>query len=140
MLSRLMAILMCCQVLVCPVLCIDCCASNDDQGRVQTADRCDCCSSACSRSNRDNQPNVPCQPSPCDPTSESCNCFCGGAVAPHADELLIFDAICLAYVDCFLSEPNLVSQSKSQLFQFNCECDAKLSGRGLLRAHCVLLI
>lgn len=140
MLSRLLALMMCCQVLVCPALCIDCCASIDVCSQVQSADSCDCCSSTCSESGKDKQSNAPCQPGPCDPTSESCNCFCGGAVAPQADELFIVDASCWAFDDWFLSVPNLGSQLKLQLFKFNRECEAKLYGRGLLRAHCVLLI
>lgn len=140
MLTRLLALLMCCQVLVCPALCIDCCTSIDDYRQGQSVDCCDCCSSVCFGSNKDSQSNVPCQPGPCDPTSERCNCFCGGKVAPQADEILTVDAPFCPLVGWFQPESILVSKSKSQLCRVNCECDATLFGRGLLRAHCLLLI
>lgn len=140
MLKRLLALLMCCQVLVCPALCSGCCASIDECRQGPSRDFCDCCSSVGSGSNKDSQSNVPCQPGPCDPTSENCNCFCGGKVAPQADEHLILDVPFCAFVDWFQPESILGSQSKSQLCRFNCESDATLFGRRLLRAHCLLLI
>ncbi|MDX1926547.1 MAG: hypothetical protein SFV81_08515 [Pirellulaceae bacterium] len=134
MISRLLAILMCCQVLFCPALCVDCCASHSVCKHEQS-EICDCCSgSESSIPGEQNQPGAP-----CDPCSDSCNCFCGGAFTPQADEISAVDVIGQVVVP-FDVPWQLAPHVSIDCHENRREKFKKLFGRGLLRAYCVLLI
>ena len=133
--ARLIALLMCCQVLVCPALCIDVGQSHQvdcsDAGSAETSVFCDCCSRTNSSDDSD---------APCDPCSDGCGCFCGGALPPDADALEV----------SFTSFLKLTIPFESRFWNLSCDFvlppfdvqpdDAKIFGRALLRAHCILLI
>ena len=82
---NLLAILMCLQVLVCPALCIDVCQlheqANGPSSHLEGSLQCHCCGSDASPENESN--------APCDPSSECCNCFCGGAVVSETDSVYL---------------------------------------------------
>ena len=135
MVSRLIALLMCCQVLVCPALCIDFGQSHQvDCSAIASAESsvfCDCCS----RTNGSDDSDAP-----CDPCSDGCGCFCGGALPPDADALEV----------SFTSFLKLTIPFESRFWSLSCDFllppfdgqpnDAKIFGRALLRAHSILLI
>lgn len=134
--------LMCCQVLVCPALCISKCAyPKVAQCRQDTGSVCHCCDKSESDGDDSNgveneRSTIP--PSPLD-SSDCPNCFCSGTslIGREAVVDLEFghvspgmastEALILSLVDLASS----LDRSPSPL---------SIYGRGLLRRYCVLLI
>ena len=133
---------MCCQVLVCPALCVSRCAhSTAPEYSQETSSGCHCCNlfestgddSNGVENNRSTIPTLPSDPSDCP------DCFCSGnsLIGKHA------------VVDL---ESSPVSQSLARIETFNFRfvglatsvdrspSPLPIYGRGLLRNYCVLLI
>lgn len=139
---RLIHLLMCVQVLVCPALCANCCDHRDlahfsVTDTDENAKTCDCCRS-CSRGeiNKEegNKSNPPCEPTTCS------DCFCSGALPPSGDYADLFDTMFL-----FSALPVDWKAIETDLNQVRPTSDraadgCELFGRGLLRAHSRLLI
>ncbi|MBN8604966.1 MAG: hypothetical protein J0M26_28475, partial [Planctomycetes bacterium] len=133
--SILIRLLMSIQVLLCPALCVGTCATHERFSQVESVATCGCCSDVCASTPLENGPAAP----PCDPCSDSCNCFCGGAVTSQVDEISAVDAVgqLVAPLDPQLRmAPQAIVSSHEKCH----EDGTKLFGRGLLRAYCVLLI
>lgn len=125
---------MCCQVLFCPALGVDCCASRLDC-KHEWSESCDCCLGAeSSIPGEQNQPGAP-----CDPFSDSCNCFCGGAVTTQADQISAVDVVGQLVIPLD-AQLLLAPQATVECHDNSRENLKKLFGRELLRAYCVLLI
>ena len=134
MTSRLLAMFMCCQVLFCPALCVNFCKSQE-VCNYDRSEQCDCCSgSDSSIPGEQKQPG-----SPCDPGSDSCNCFCGGAVALQAEELLVVDFFGQLVIPRDV-QLQIDPRTGLECYTDRHEDNRKLFGRELLRAYCVLLI
>lgn len=137
LISRVLSLLMCCQVMVCPALCIDFGASQWGCSFGESTGSCDCLSVACSCLPGDNEPSD----APCDPCSDCCSCFCGGAIAPQVEEFSIVSDSSWTSAVSFDSERTLFAQASSQSIGNECQShDSVLSGRELLLAYCILLI
>jgi hypothetical protein len=133
---RIIAILMCLQVLVCPVLCNDFCDFHEQFGsapsQLEVPPACHCCDSGTSEGGGSD--------APCDPSSECCNCFCGGALVSETDSICdLHDFVVLDFA---------VNESyTSSMGQADCAKPADhltdralVFGRAILRAYSILQI
>lgn len=131
----LIRLLMSIQVLLCPALCVGTCATHERFSQVESVATCGCCSDVCASTPLENGPAAP----PCDPGSDSCNCFCGGAVVLHGEELNVvtLDRHFVILDDCFFAISKRINRLPASVDGL---CQTKLHGRELLRAYCNLLI
>ncbi len=128
---------MCFQVLICPALCIDFCQEHTSgiagTLNIESTSSCHCCSIADIQEKSDSD-------APCDPCSESCNCFCGGALPPDTDFVELADTVVALEFASFESRFVVLGIDEDLSRAESRPDQASISGRALLRAYCILLI
>jgi hypothetical protein len=133
--SRLIALLMCCQVLVCPALCGSKhdSVAKDLESPYATIPSCPCCADHCSRPD-DRQESRPDPVTPCDPP----DCFCTGAlilVKDISSEVELRELL-ISTIDVM----ELESRGPREVAPVTYSTSPFLYGRALLRQYCVLLV
>ena len=141
MVSRLLNLLMCFQVLICPALCLAKCAHsvsavggfNSSKG---TAPTCKCCPHEISKSDQTQDPTRPKKPSD---SSDCPDCFCSGSLVIVKDSVaeIDFEHVGIVFVDFAITE---LAQSSIDAPVCSFDSSRPLYGRDLLRKYCVLLI
>ena len=141
--DKLLILLMCCQVLVCPALCFAKCANvAASKCSQQTVSACHCCGPQGSTDNnrcddsplkKNDSPNRPSQPTDCP------DCFCSGTlvIGKEVSADLDFNPISHALSNVEYSD---ISQSLLAPSLDRTSSLRLLYGRVLLRNYCVLLI
>lgn len=138
MMSRLLHLLICLTVLVCPAMGGQCCGGADDIQIVDSAvSGCgDCC---CHDDAGDQQDEAPISP-PC--PNQCQDCFCAGALPPAFETpmpQLDFDAIGLFILVSMDVPPSLYVDRAFGHRDF-CGGSKPSSGRALLTSYCTLLL
>jgi hypothetical protein len=139
--SRLLALLMCCQVLVCPALCMTKCTPSVDQTGFKAVDHssssCQCFPHAtqdCSEAPRGPNPE-----NPVDENSDCPDCFCSGSLVISKDTVADIELDEFNGVFVIGMEAEHTGNSFDPIDTL-ADSSRSLFGRGLLRRYCVLLI
>lgn len=140
--ETLLILFMCCQVLVCPALCISKCAhSKVAECSQETSSGCQCCGK--SESTEDDSNGVENEPSAIPPLpldSSNCpDCFCSGTSLIGKEAVVDLE---------FSPVPHAMARTETLDFSFVDLASSferspppfPIYGRGLLRRYCVLLI
>lgn len=135
--QRLLHLLMCLTVLVCPAMGGQCCGGADDlQTATSTVSGCDGC--CCHDDADDSRSEAPVSPCP----NECHDCFCEGALPPTLErptEQLNFDAL-VAFVVVSMDAPPSLSVDQALGHRDFYGGSKPPSGRALLTSYCTLLL
>lgn len=138
---RLLSLLMCVQVLVCPALCVAKCAhkstANVSQSKsAEVVAKCDCCSKSMPTNG---EPSDSKRPGPTKDSSDCPDCFCSGSLVLGKDSVadIEFDVVSSVVhslaMDLFIQQPSCIAANQEN-------SSPPLFGRELLRRYCELLI
>lgn len=138
---RLLSLLMCVQVLVCPALCVAKCAhkstANVSQSNsTEVVVKCDCCTNSMQNNG---EPAESRRPGPSKNSSDCPDCFCSGSLVLGKDSVadVEFDVVSSLMhslaMDLFTLHPSCIAANQEN-------SSPPLFGRELLRKYCELLI
>jgi len=128
MITRLIHLLMCLTVLLCPALGGTCCGIAD--GSVTDTDGCE--DRCCCDSEHEEAPAAPDCPEPCH------DCFCAGALPPGFGPLA--EVTGALSVSAVAPAENLADATSSQRLEFASRDESPPHGRALLTSYCQLLL